>query len=259
MAAQAAPPITSIDAIKAMIRPIVKKLRPERVVLFGSYAYGTPNAESDVDLLVVLEAELPRHEAHAQVYRVLGPRSFPLDLRVYGRKEAEHALRTGQPLIREIFRKGLSLYEREPGNGQGLPWWLEALMSTSDDLMAWVLRAEDDFRGARMSLRRKTPLTYLVCFCAQQCVEKYLKAALTALGKDVPRTHELGPLRDLLAPDGLGLPFTSDELAKLSEYAVAVRYPSEAQSVEAAQVAFDQAAAARRIVRAFLRRLGVAT
>jgi len=259
MAAQSAPPITSIDAIKAMIRPIVEELRPERVVLYGSYAYGAPNAESDVDLLVVLDTELPRDKAYAHVYRLLGPRSFPLDLRVYSRKEAEHALRTGQPLIREIFRKGRFLYEREPEKGRESPWWLEALMSTSDDPMAWVVRAEEDFIGARMAIRRKTPLTYLVCFHSQQCVEKYLKATLTALGKNVPRTHELGPLRDLLAPDGLNLPFTADELTKLSEYAVAVRYPSESQSVEAAQAAFDQAAAARRIVRAFLRRLGVAT
>lgn len=257
MVARLAPSIMSMEEIKAAIRPVVETLRPERVVLFGSYAYGVPTAESDVDLLVVLDTELPRDKAYARVARFLEPRPFPMDLFVYSRKEAEHALRTGQPLIREIFRKGRILYERERENGQKSPWWLEALMSASDDPMAWVSRAEEDFQGARISLRRKTPLTYLVCFCAQQCVEKYLKAALTALGKDVPRSHELVPLRDMLAPDGLNLPFTSGELTKLSEYAVAVRYPSQAQSVEAAHAAFAQAAAARRIVRAFLRRIGL--
>lgn len=243
-----------MDVIRAAIRPMVEALRPERVVLFGSHAYGEPTPDSDVDLLVVLDTDLSRDDAYAQVSRLLRPHLFPTDLIVYTRKGVEHALRTGQPLIRQIFRKGRFIYEREPENGPNPPWWLEALMSTSDNPMAWAQRAEEDYQGARMALRRKTPLTYLVCFHAQQCVEKYLKAALTALGTDVPRSHELVPLRDMLAAEGLTLPFTSEELANLSGYAVQVRYPSESPTVDAARVAYQMASVTRRLLRALLRK-----
>lgn len=64
-------------------------------------------------------------------------------------------------------------------------------MSALLDPFAWVARAEEDYRLAQSALRRKQPLLYGVCFHAQQCAEKYLKALLVSRGRDFPKTHDL--------------------------------------------------------------------
>jgi HEPN domain-containing protein len=53
-------------------------------------------------------------------------------------------------------------------------------MTTPADPLSWIKVAEEDFKLAQVALRRKTPLTYGACFHAQQCAEKYLKAALVS-------------------------------------------------------------------------------
>ena len=98
-------------------------------------------------------------------------------------------------------------------------------MSDKTDLQAWVARAEEDYVLARSALRRKKPLTYGATFHAQQCAEKYLKAALLAKGQAFPRTHDLLALSDLCTQAGLLLEIDADLLDTLSSYAVRVRYP----------------------------------
>jgi HEPN domain-containing protein len=85
-------------------------------------------------------------------------------------------------------------------------------MSDPTDPLAWVGRAEEDPLLARSSLRRKTPLAYGACFHAQQCVEKYLKAALVSRGRAFPKTHDLIALRDLCSHAGVVLPVADDQL-----------------------------------------------
>src|SRR5947207_2142185 len=64
--------------IRRYARAIAEEFQPDRIILFGSYAYGTPNEDSDVDLLVVM----PVRDVHAQAVRILYRLSapFPLDL-----------------------------------------------------------------------------------------------------------------------------------------------------------------------------------
>ncbi len=63
----------------------------------------------------------------------------------------------------------------------------------------WILKAENDFKNATHTLKlgQDCP-TDTVCFHAQQCVEKYLKATLVLEGIDFPRTHNLKSLLELL-------------------------------------------------------------
>ncbi len=63
-------------------------------------------------------------------------------------------------------------------------------MSDPTDPLAWVERAEEDYAIASASLRRKKAWTYGACFHAQQCAEKYLKAALVARGQVFPKVHD---------------------------------------------------------------------
>lgn len=96
------------------LRRLVAKVRPESVILFGSYAYGIPTPDSDVDLLVVWETTLPFIERHVQVGETLCPRAFPVDLIVLTPSELAERLASGNHFFVEITRRGRVVYER-PG------------------------------------------------------------------------------------------------------------------------------------------------
>lgn len=81
-------------------------------MLFGSYAYGVPTGDSDVDLLVILDTHAPRRERSWLVSRLLIPRPFPVDILVKTPQEIEQALASGDFFIQEIMARGKVLYER---------------------------------------------------------------------------------------------------------------------------------------------------
>jgi HEPN domain-containing protein len=89
----------------------------------------------------------------------------------------------------------------------------------------WVAKAEGDLRAAVHLLTLGTDCpTEIVCYHAQQCVEKYLKALLVLAGTDFPKTHDLDRLSQLL-PRGSSIGLTPAERAELTDHAVAARYP----------------------------------
>jgi predicted nucleotidyltransferase len=100
------------ELLQEVTARIVESLSPERVILFGSYAQGRPTADSDVDLLIVMEtAERPALRRRA-VSRLFPQRPFPMDIIVRTSAEIEEALARVDPFIREIFKRGKVLYER---------------------------------------------------------------------------------------------------------------------------------------------------
>src|SRR5437870_10063311 len=94
------PNLVPMSAIRRYVRQIVDQFHPDKIILFGSYAYGTPNRHSDVDLLVVM----PTRNQIGQAVRIdeaLEP-SFFLDLLVRTPKVLEQRLRWGDWFLREI-------------------------------------------------------------------------------------------------------------------------------------------------------------
>ena len=91
----------------------------------------------------------------------------------------------------------------------------------------WIHRAEGDLTNAThvLKLLRQCP-TETVAFHAQQCVEKYLKAALTFYGIDFPKVHDIEKLVRLLPADALAF-FSVTEQRTLTSYAVTARYPGD--------------------------------
>jgi len=104
-------PVTE-EALDEIVRRIVSALDPEKIILFGSYVYGTPSADSDVDLLVIMETDARPADRYLAVSRLLRPRPFPLDILVKTPEEIAHALASGDFFIRELISKGRVLYER---------------------------------------------------------------------------------------------------------------------------------------------------
>ena len=100
------------ETLPRAVKRIAETLRPQRIILFGSYAYGNPTPDSDVDLLVVLEMDAPRKERFLVVSRLLRPRPFAVDILVKTPQELEFAMRQGDFFIREIVSRGKVLYER---------------------------------------------------------------------------------------------------------------------------------------------------
>ena len=95
----------------------MKQFKPERIILFGSYAYGRPREDSDVDLLVVL-----RHEAvaarTASDIRMALPYDVSIDVIVRSPEMFRQRLKMKDCFMREIAEKGLVLYEaRNPRMG----------------------------------------------------------------------------------------------------------------------------------------------
>ncbi len=105
------PWVPTREDIEAVARDIAEKFRPERIILFGSYAYGTPTDDSDVDFLVVMETdERPTKVAGRVLTRT--QRHFPLDVLVRTPTELARRIRLGDCFLREIVEKGEVLYER---------------------------------------------------------------------------------------------------------------------------------------------------
>jgi len=91
----------------------------------------------------------------------------------------------------------------------------------------WVAKAESDLKTAAHMVRLRTDCpTDTVCFHAQQCVEKYLKALLVLNGIEFLRTHQISTLVALVPPQ-VRPHLTPEEQDRLTEYAVTTRYPGD--------------------------------
>lgn len=97
--------------ICAFSEAVAREFRPRKIVLFGSYAYGKPTKDSDVDLLVIMRRTRDRGERMSVRIRHAIPRDFPLDLLVRTPSDVAKRLRWGDPFISELLQKGEVLYE----------------------------------------------------------------------------------------------------------------------------------------------------
>jgi len=97
--------------IRKFSRAVAQKFRPRKIILFGSYAYGTPTEDSDVDLFIIMPRTRERGERMSLRIRHAVPRNFPLDLLVRTPAEVVKRLRWGDCFVREVVEKGKVLYE----------------------------------------------------------------------------------------------------------------------------------------------------
>lgn len=97
--------------IQKLADDIGSAFHPERIILFGSHAYGEPQEYSDVDLLVITNHEGRGRDLRSLIHRTVGYR-FPTDIVVRSPEDVERRYRGHDPLIREAVDKGKVLYER---------------------------------------------------------------------------------------------------------------------------------------------------
>jgi uncharacterized protein len=99
-----------LEEIRSVTRQIVHQFHPQKVMLFGSYAYGQPTADSDVDLLVVMDTDEPLLHVAAKIAATI-EHPFPLDIVVRTPAEFAASVQRQGVFATEVVTKGITLYE----------------------------------------------------------------------------------------------------------------------------------------------------
>jgi predicted nucleotidyltransferase len=109
--------MVSSAQILAFAAEVAAAFQPQQIVLFGSYAYGRPTFDSDVDLLVIMPYRGPSHRQAARI-RLAVDAPFPMDLLVRSKPEIERRIAANDFFLKEIMERGLVLYAaNDPGVG----------------------------------------------------------------------------------------------------------------------------------------------
>ncbi len=122
------------------------------------------------------------------------------------------------------------------------------------EVQQWIKIAESDFRTAELLLKTEEESPFeAICFHAQQCAEKYLKALLVHHSIDFPKTHDLVMLMNLFPPQ-VEIDLRVEEVLPLNRYAVEARYPGGWEPItrEEAEEAVAIGRKVRESVRLFL-------
>jgi predicted nucleotidyltransferase len=96
--------------IRRFARQLAERFDPDRIILFGSYAYGKPHPDSDVDILVIMPARNQLDQA-VKIELACDP-PFPLDIIVRTPHNMQWRLAEGESFLREIMTRGKVLYEK---------------------------------------------------------------------------------------------------------------------------------------------------
>jgi predicted nucleotidyltransferase len=98
-----------METITAISDQIAREFNPERIILFGSYAYGKPRPDSDVDLLVVMPHDGNNVYQAIEILNRISP-PFPIDLLVRTPGEVEQRIKLNDSFLRDITTRGRVLY-----------------------------------------------------------------------------------------------------------------------------------------------------
>jgi predicted nucleotidyltransferase len=97
-------------AIRKFAKLIARRFNPQKIILFGSYAYGKPTEDSDVDILIIMSFKGRNPEKATEIWMATKPQ-FPVDIMVRKPGELKKRIKMGDFFFREITEKGIALYE----------------------------------------------------------------------------------------------------------------------------------------------------
>ena len=97
--------LTQIE-IDSLVRRIVARIQPQKVIIFGSYAKGVATIRSDLDMLVIMETELPMANRADDLKPILAHSLIPIDVHVYTSEEVEEFGKETFSFINSILKSG---------------------------------------------------------------------------------------------------------------------------------------------------------
>lgn len=101
------------EKIPEIREKIIKEINPEKIILFGSYAWGNPTNDSDVDLFIIKKSNQPRQDRQFDLRKKLSGSGVPMDLLVYTPEEVNESVNKYQNLfIEDIMKNGKNIYEK---------------------------------------------------------------------------------------------------------------------------------------------------
>lgn len=99
------------ETIDGVAKAIAENFHPEKIILFGSYAFGTPTPDSDLDFLVVMESDQPRQKRSAAIASLFKPYPCAMDILVYTPEEVSKWNGATNHIITEAFLDGRVVYD----------------------------------------------------------------------------------------------------------------------------------------------------
>ncbi len=102
------------ELVNYVVEKIIREIQPEKIILFGSYARGDFNQDSDLDMFIIKDSKESSRIMRRKIESLLWGRRFPVDLIVRKSEEVEWNLRAKNPFyLYHIFKDGKVLYEKE--------------------------------------------------------------------------------------------------------------------------------------------------
>ena len=100
------------ETIDAVIRSIADTFSPHKIIMFGSYATGHPTPDSDLDLFLIMDTDLPRYKRATPIRLLFQPSPCAMDILVYTPEEVARWNGVTNHVITEVMRSGKTVYER---------------------------------------------------------------------------------------------------------------------------------------------------
>lgn len=101
------------EKVNETVRLIVENINPDKIILFGSYARGTHTADSDIDLIIVKESNLPVTERGLDIYKLFRRKLITLDIKYYTPDEFISKLKSKYSFLSSVIKESKVLYERK--------------------------------------------------------------------------------------------------------------------------------------------------
>jgi predicted nucleotidyltransferase len=105
--------VIEFTKINDIVTRIAINFNPDKIILFGSYAAGTPNDDSDIDLLIIKDTDLPRQRRSFDIQKMLIGSMIPMDIIVYTNNEFEKEKNEKYSFLNSVIKTSKILYERK--------------------------------------------------------------------------------------------------------------------------------------------------
>ncbi|MBN1980588.1 MAG: nucleotidyltransferase domain-containing protein [Chitinivibrionales bacterium] len=101
------------DLVDMIVDRIVRAIHPLKIIVFGSCARGNPGPDSDLDILVIMNTDVPRYKRGIVIRELFYPQPCPMDILVYTPEEVDYWIGTVNHIITEAFETGKVYYEQK--------------------------------------------------------------------------------------------------------------------------------------------------